>query len=78
MIDIMIIGVALILIGIFVVFISLLFALGKPDKDTEVRGGAVIMIGPIPIIFGSDSKWATLAILLAIALVVVGLLYYVI
>lgn len=39
----------------------------------EVKGGGVVMIGPIPIIFGSDAKWASIAIVLAIALVVLAL-----
>jgi uncharacterized protein (TIGR00304 family) len=38
-----------------------------------VRGGGVIMIGPIPIIFGSDAKWTGVAIVLAIVLIVVVL-----
>jgi len=39
-----------------------------------VQGGGVVMIGPIPIIFGSDAKWASVAIALAIVLVVLVLL----
>ncbi len=35
---------------------------------TQVRGGGVLMVGPIPIIFGSDMKWASVAIVLAIVL----------
>ncbi len=41
---------------------------------TEIKGGGVIMIGPIPIIFGSDSKYASLAIVLAIILMILALL----
>jgi uncharacterized protein (TIGR00304 family) len=44
------------------------------EKRTEVRGGGIIMIGPIPIIFGSDAKWASAAIVLAIVLIVIVLL----
>jgi uncharacterized membrane protein len=29
------------------------------------------MVGPIPIIFGSDAKWTSIAIALAIALIVI-------
>jgi len=38
---------------------------GKP----AVKGGGVIMIGPIPIAFGSDTRYLIIALLLAIALV---------
>jgi uncharacterized protein (TIGR00304 family) len=37
------------------------FADGEPGRDkwtARIRGGGVIMIGPIPVIFGSDSKTA--------------------
>lgn len=55
--------------------VVILFALVRPgDGRTEVRGGGVVMIGPIPIIFGSDAKWASVAIVLAILLLVVYVL----
>lgn len=61
-------GVLLVVAGTVVIF----FALGRAgDGKTEVRGGGVVMIGPVPIIFGSDAKWASVAIVLAIVLLVV-------
>jgi uncharacterized protein (TIGR00304 family) len=39
------------------------------DKH-EVRGGAIIMIGPIPIVMGSDSKTALLLMMLALTIMV--------
>lgn len=44
----------------------------KPKK--EVKAGGVVLIGPIPIIFG-DSKYASLALILAIILMILSLLY---
>jgi len=43
-------------------------------EGAQVRGGGVVMVGPIPIIFGSDMKWATVAIVLAIILVLMTLI----
>ncbi|WP_202319493.1 TIGR00304 family membrane protein [Archaeoglobus neptunius] len=40
----------------------------------EVKGGGVILIGPIPIVFG-DSKYATLSLILAIILMVISILF---
>lgn len=65
-------GVALVLVGFAVVLVSM-YPRGHGD-GREVKGGGVIMIGPIPIIFGSDAKWAAVAIVLAIVLVILGLL----
>jgi len=77
MLGIVIVGIGIILVGFLVVFLATA-APGRSSEEgerrTEVRGGGVIMIGPIPIIFGSDAKWASIAMVLAIVLVVVVLL----
>jgi uncharacterized protein (TIGR00304 family) len=39
------------------------------DKH-DVRGGAIIMVGPIPIVMGSDSKTVLLLMLLALTIMV--------
>lgn len=44
--------------------------------EPKVRGGGVIMLGPIPIIFGSDKESASTAIILAIILMVLSLLMF--
>lgn len=47
--------------------------IAEPERRTEIKGGGVVMIGPIPIIFGSDVRHASLAIALAIILVLLVL-----
>ena len=47
---------------------------GKGQHSTSVKAAGVLMIGPIPIIFGNDVRWVVVAIALAIVLVVLGLL----
>jgi uncharacterized protein (TIGR00304 family) len=44
------------------------------EEKTAIRGGAIIMLGPIPIILGSDSKTTLYLILLALALMLFWLL----
>jgi len=77
MLDVVLIGIGIILVGFFVVFLATA-ASGRSSEEGErrtgVRGGGVIMIGPIPIVFGSDAKWASIAMVLAIVLIVVVLL----
>jgi uncharacterized protein (TIGR00304 family) len=70
-------GTLLVFAGVVVILIAFLLssARGKESRP-EVRGGGVIMIGPVPIVFGSDAKWASFAIVLAIVLMVVALLLY--
>lgn len=42
------------------------------DEKPEVRGGGIIMIGPIPIIFGTDVAALKILMILAIVLMVIG------
>lgn len=41
-------------------------------KREEIKGGGVILIGPIPIVFG-DGKFAVIALLLAIILMLLSI-----
>jgi uncharacterized protein (TIGR00304 family) len=72
MVDLILAGVVLVLIGFGVMVAAMLSQAQK--KGASVRGGGVVMVGPVPIIFGSDMKWASIAIVLAIILVLVTLL----
>ena len=44
------------------------------SSRTDVKSGGVIMIGPLPIIFGSDSNTSKKAMVLAIILMMIYLL----
>ena len=74
MLDLTTVGVLLILVGFAALFISAFR--GKNAGERRVRGAGVVMIGPIPIVFGSDMKWASIAIVLAIILIVVAFVLY--
>jgi uncharacterized protein (TIGR00304 family) len=77
MLDLVLLGIGIILVGFLVVLVATVSS-GKPseegDRRTDVKGGGVILIGPIPIVFGSDAKWASIAIALAIVLIVIVVL----
>ena len=68
MVDLVLAGVLLILVGFGVMVISMLSQARR--EGSQVKGGGVVMIGPVPVIFGSDMKWASVAIVLAIILIV--------
>jgi uncharacterized protein (TIGR00304 family) len=44
--------------------------------ESKVKAGGVIMLGPIPIIFGSDQESAKTAAILAIILMLLSLLFF--
>ena len=45
---------------------------GIEKQETDVRGGGIVMIGPIPIIFGTDVGALKLVMILAIVLMVIA------
>ena len=64
-------GLALIVLGSIVTFIAVLVMFIKSvSLRGKTRGGGLIMIGPIPIIFGTDKETMKILIVLAIVLMV--------
>ena len=64
-------GLALIVLGFIVTFIAVLVMFIKSvSLRGKTRGGGLIMIGPIPIIFGTDKETMKILIALAIVLMV--------
>jgi uncharacterized protein (TIGR00304 family) len=45
---------------------------GEEKPETTVRGGGVILIGPIPIIFGSDVGAVKVAVIMAIVVMLLA------
>lgn len=72
----------LIIAGIIVIFIGIIIiivgtALQATSKSGEVRTGGVILIGPIPIIFGNDRSLIIGAMIFAIVIMVLWyILFY--
>jgi uncharacterized protein (TIGR00304 family) len=70
------VGTLLIIAGIIVVVLAIiLLSMGKHGKG-KVKGAGVVMIGPIPIIFGTDKKSVMIVVGLAIALMIILIVYY--
>jgi uncharacterized protein (TIGR00304 family) len=79
-------GIALILVGILIIIIAIILlatrSAAKGENKSKVSAGGVVMIGPIPIIFGTDRKalktvvWLALA--LTILLIIAMIVYYLI
>ncbi|MBN1761499.1 MAG: DUF131 domain-containing protein [Methanomicrobia archaeon] len=70
------IGMLVILAGVFSITYQSWKTGGMEKPEPSVRGGGVIMIGPIPIIFGSDLGAVKVVILLAIALMILAFLLF--
>jgi uncharacterized membrane protein len=63
MVDLVLVGVATILIGFTLVFIGTLM-----QSKTKIEGGGIVFIGPFPIIGGATSERA-FYILIAISII---------
>ena len=72
MVDLVQAGIMLVVAGMGLMVVSMLRK-GR-NEGVKVKGGGVVMVGPIPIIFGSDAKWASVAIALAIILILLTLI----
>jgi len=73
-IDMVEIGISLILLGIVLIFISILLSLLMSlGKERKVRGGGIVIIGPLPILLASDREIARLAFLLTLLSIILFL-----
>jgi len=70
------IGLLLALAGFAVGILALIIAVLRSARGAgRVRGGGVVMIGPVPIVFGTDKESTRILIVLAIVLMVVFLVF---
>jgi uncharacterized protein (TIGR00304 family) len=72
------IGIIIFISGIILIFIGIILSsLGGADRgETKVEGGGVVLVGPVPIIFGTNAKWAVIALILAIVLTALTVFLY--
>ena len=78
----MFLGVLLISAGLLILFLPQkkpegvdLAAQRELEKDAQIKRGAVIMIGPIPLVMGSDSKTALIMMLIALAMMIIWIIW---
>lgn len=71
-------GVALIFVGVLIVLVAfaLLFIVGFEEKT--VRGGGTVIIGPFPIIFGTDKESVKILLWLSITLTVILIAFFIV
>lgn len=71
MLELILLGIVLIILGIFILMLSLW-------RAGEGRGeaGGVVIVGPVPIVFGTSQRVAATVMVLAIVLTVVTLLLF--
>lgn len=69
-------GVMLVVTGVVITFIAVLLWIFRTLKGGgKVRGGGAVIIGPFPIVFGTDKESVKVLLLLSIALIVFLLVF---
>jgi uncharacterized protein (TIGR00304 family) len=69
-------GVILVFAGSFIAFIAILLWIFRSVKGGgKVKGGGAVIIGPFPIVFGTDKESVRILLLLSIALIAILLVF---
>jgi len=64
-------GVVLIIVGFILAFVLLILLIFKSFKgEGKVKGGGAIIIGPFPIVFGTDKESIKMLLILSIVSVI--------
>ncbi len=70
---------ALIVLGFILVFVGvLIMLLGIIRGSSRVEGGGVVVIGPIPIVFGTSIRVTKMLMILAIILMLMTIFLFII
>ena len=74
-----IIGVGLIFAGVLMIIIAVILLAILSPKRGKFQGGGAIIIGPVPIVFGTDKKSLKTVLLLSLGLtvlLVIAMIFY--
>ncbi len=63
-------GIMLIFVGVLVIAVAFVLLFISGSEKARVKGGGAVMIGPVPIIFGTDEKSIRTVLLLSLGLAV--------
>lgn len=60
----------LVFAGAIIIMLSLIREIRVREEESKVETGGVVIIGPIPIVFGTSARIAKIMLVLSIALVI--------
>ena len=72
--SIMILGIVIIFIGFIIILLAVAKAMRGGDK---VEAGGVVIVGPIPIVFGTSARATKMVLILAIALTILAIILFI-
>jgi uncharacterized protein (TIGR00304 family) len=63
-------GFLVVILGVLMIFIGTALQSSSSSSKTEIHTGGVIMIGPVPIIFGNDRGLVLTGFIVALVLMI--------
>lgn len=70
------IGWLMVMIGFIIMFIAVvLMVIGSIRGKGGIQGGGAVLIGPIPIVFGTSREIVKVMLIVAIAIIIVTLIF---
>ncbi|MFB3888791.1 MAG: DUF131 domain-containing protein [Candidatus Bathyarchaeia archaeon] len=72
-------GLALLFAGVFVLIVAIAIVMVRHAKKSRLKAAGVVVVGPVPIVVGTDTKSVRTVLLLSIvltALVITGMVLY--
>ena len=75
MFTLVLIGVLLIIVGFALIFLSTITK--ESREESRVEAGGVLVIGPVPIVVGTSQRIAKAVLILALALFIVAIVFFV-
>ncbi|MEM0199290.1 MAG: DUF131 domain-containing protein [Desulfurococcaceae archaeon] len=67
---------AVVTVGVILLMLSVLREFAKAEAEGKAEAGGVVIVGPVPIVFGTTTRITKVLVVLAIALMIVTLLVY--
>ncbi len=75
----LVVSFLLVLVGMLIMMFSVLRESGSPGGgERKVEGGGILIVGPVPIVFGTSERITKILILLAIALLITAVVSFII
>lgn len=71
-------GFAMIIVGTFIILLAVFLLSVRSSGKGKIKGGGAVIIGPVPIIFGTDRKSLKSILLLSIVLTVLLIVFFVV
>jgi uncharacterized protein (TIGR00304 family) len=75
MFTLVLIGVLLIIVGFALILLSTITK--ESREESRVEAGGVLVIGPVPIVIGTSQRIAKAVLILALALFIVAIVFFV-